>query len=92
MVLPGVDRKDIRLEVTENSLAVSCERRQERKEEVPGTYSLREQSYGRFYRSFALPAAVRTAGARAVCRDGVLRVTLRKKAGGGGKATRIAVE
>lgn len=77
--LPGVEKKDIHLDLTENSLAVSCERREEKDEKGAGGYRLREQSYGRFYRSFTLPASVRTGDAKAVYKNGVLDITLQKQ-------------
>ncbi|HNW44569.1 MAG TPA: Hsp20/alpha crystallin family protein [Elusimicrobiales bacterium] len=77
--LPGVEKKDINLDLTENSLAVSCERREEKEEKGEGGYRLKEQSYGRFYRSFALPAPVKTGEAKAEYKDGALRVILPKQ-------------
>jgi len=78
VALSGVEKKDINLDLTENSLAISCERREEREEKGTGGYRLKEQSYGRFYRSFSLPAAVKTGDAKAVYKDGVLKITMQK--------------
>ncbi|HNT98792.1 MAG TPA: Hsp20/alpha crystallin family protein [Elusimicrobiales bacterium] len=88
--LPGVEKKDINIDLTENSLAISCERREEKEEKGKGGYVRREQSYGRFYRSFTLPAPVRTGEAKAEYKDGVLRLTMPKQKAGRGR--RIDIE
>lgn len=73
--LPGMDKKDINLDLTENSLTIYGERREETENKKAGSY---EQSYASFYRSFILPAAVKTGEAKAVFRNGVLKVTMHK--------------
>lgn len=77
--LPGVDKKDIKLDLTENSLAISCERNESREEKEKGGYHMKEQIYGRFYRQFNLPAAVNTKDARASYKNGVLKINLQKQ-------------
>ena len=79
MALPGVEKKDITLDLTEDTLAIFCERRDENGEKAAGDYRLNEQSYDRFYRSFTLPAAVKIDDAKAVYRNGELKVTLQKQ-------------
>jgi len=90
VALSGVDKKDIHLDLTEDSLAISCERREENLEKDAGGYQLREQSYGRFYRAFTLPAAINTGDARAAYKNGVLRITMQKQKPD--RTTRITVE
>lgn len=90
VALPGVDKKDINLDLTENTLAISCERREEKEEKGKGGYLRREQSYGRFYRAFSLPAPVKTGEAKAVYRDGALKITLPKQKAA--KGTRVNIE
>lgn len=90
VALPGIEKKDINLDLTENSLAISCERREEREEKGSGGYRMKEQSYGRFYRAFTLPAAVKPGEAKAVYKDGVLNITMSKQKTD--KARRITVE
>jgi len=79
VALPGVDKNDIKLDLSEDNLAVSCERKEEKEESGKGGYYCKEQSYGKFYRSFALPAAVKTDGAKAQYKNGVLKITLPKQ-------------
>ena len=90
VALPGVDKKDISLDLTENSLAISCERREEKEKKGEGGYTLREQSYGRFYRAFTLPAPVKTGEAKASYKDGALKITMPKQKTG--KARQITIE
>lgn len=84
MPLSGLDKKDINLDLTEDSLTIYGERREERRNKGAGGY---EQSYGSFYRSFILPAAVKTGEAKAIYKNGVLKVTMHKQ-----KPSRILVE
>lgn len=79
MALSGVEKKDIHLDLTEDSLAIFCESGAETNERNAKGYRFQEQSYGRFYRSFALPAAVKTDDAKAAYRNGVLTVTMYKQ-------------
>ena len=79
VALSGVEKKDIHLDLTEDSLAISCERRDESNEKGPGGYRLQEQSYGRFYRAFTLPAEIKTSDAKAMYKNGVLRIPMQKQ-------------
>lgn len=85
VALPGVEKKDINLDLTENALAISCERREEKEEKGEGGYRVKEQSYGRFYRSFNLPAPVKTGEAKATYKDGELKIVMPKQKTGKGR-------
>ena len=56
--LPGLKKEDVKVEVTDESLVVQGERRQEEEKTEKGYYRS-ERSYGRFYRSVALPETAR---------------------------------
>lgn len=75
--MPGVDKKDIRINVSGNMLDISAERKIEQEQSEKG-YVRRERSYSRFYRSIRLPAAVDKSNAKASFNNGVLEVTLPK--------------
>lgn len=77
--MPGVDKKDIKVDVTDDTVTISSERREEKEEKEKGGYKLREQSYGMFYRSFTLPSSVKSAEAKAAYKDGILKITLTKQ-------------
>ena len=73
-----MDKDDICIEVDGNRLAISGERKFEQ-EEKKENYHFVERSYGKFYRSFTLPAIVQADKIDATYKDGVLEVNLPKK-------------
>lgn len=76
--LPGVKKKDINVEVKDNRLIISGERKT-KKEVKEDDYHRVESSYGRFERSFTLPSNVDAENVDASSKDGVLEVVLPKK-------------
>lgn len=82
--LPGMDKKDLELDVHGDVLAVRGEKRFARKSSH-GSFTLMERSYGRFERVFALPCPVDGDRATAKYTDGVLAVTLPKLKPGNGR-------
>ena len=87
--LPGVVREDIEIQVDDNTLTLKGERRFS-KDVQEESYLRIERTYGSFHRCFTLPASIRQEEIRAVCRDGVLELTLPKAEGS--KPKRIAIE
>jgi len=77
--MPGLTEKDVNVSVSGDVLTVSGEKRQER-EEKDKNWHLTERSYGEFRRSFVLPPSIDREGIEAGCKDGVLTVTMNKKA------------
>ncbi len=75
--LPGVKKEDVKIDLQENQLTVSGERKHEHKEEVPGRYA-RERYYGSFTRSFALPSKVNADKVEANYVNGVLQIAIPK--------------
>ncbi|RLG72954.1 MAG: Hsp20/alpha crystallin family protein [Methanobacteriota archaeon] len=75
--LPGVNKEDIKVNITENQLEISAETRREEEEEGREYYS-RERRYHRFYRRMSLPENVKADAARARYRNGVLEVRIPK--------------
>lgn len=71
--LPGVDKDDIRVQVSEESLSISGGRPEE---DAAREGVRREMPRGPFLRRVRLPAEVKPESAKAVYRDGVLCVTL----------------
>jgi HSP20 family protein len=76
--LPGVDRKDITLNLENNVLTLKGERRFE-KETKQENYHRIERAYGAFSRSFSIPAIVNEEKIRADYKDGILKIALPKK-------------
>jgi len=79
MDLPGVEKGDIDITVTDNDLRVVAER-EEKKEIEEKDYHRRERTYKKFERVVSLPVAVKTEEAKAKLADGVLEITLPKEA------------
>lgn len=75
--LPGVDPKDVDIDVTGNVLTVRGEKKQEH-EEKDRDYHFVERSFGRFQRSIQLPSSVDPDKVDAVCKNGTLTITLAK--------------
>jgi HSP20 family protein len=77
--LPGLEEKDIQLNVADNVLTIRGEKKNER-EETEKDYHLVERSYGSFTRSVQLPDGVNPDSIKAVMSKGVLKVTVPKPA------------
>lgn len=75
--LPGVLLQGMDVRVEGNTLIMSG-RRQLEAEVAAENFHRMERGYGRFQRTFTLPATIRQDGIRAEHRDGVLKVTLPK--------------
>ena len=73
--LPGLSKDDVNVEVTDDSIVISGERRHEFEDEREGVYRS-ERSYGSFYRAIPLPEGAIGDNAKANFKDGVLEVTM----------------
>ncbi|MCL4315711.1 MAG: Hsp20/alpha crystallin family protein [Gammaproteobacteria bacterium] len=76
--VPGVDKKDLDVSMTENSVTIKGSVRREAKEEK-GEYCRCEIAHGAFTRTIALPAEVDDTKAKAVFKDGMLELTIPKR-------------
>ena len=77
--LPGVAEEDIDLSVHDGVMTLKGEKRTEREDEGE-TWFFSERSYGAFSRSFRLPPDADEGAVEADLKDGVLTVTVPKKA------------
>lgn len=75
--LPGFDKEDIDIQLSDNNLTISASHKEEssRKE---GKYVRRERSFGSYSRSFDV-SDIDTAGIKAAYKNGVLSLNLPKK-------------
>ena len=87
--IPGVRKEDIQIDIDDDVVSVRAEAKQEKEEKKGEKVVYSERSYGMVSRSFTLPASVDEKTAKAEYKDGVLNLTLPKKANGSAK--RIAV-
>jgi len=77
--LPGIQEKDLEVTMTGNRLTVSGKREQEKEERAERYYTY-ERTYGSFTRSFTLPDGADVDRLRAALEQGVLTITVPKKA------------
>jgi len=89
--LPGMTKDDIEVNLTENTITISGEKKREEKVERDNYYHL-ERSYGSFRRSFDLPAEVQTDKAKASFKNGVLEVRIPKTEEAKKKVQKIKIE
>lgn len=76
--LPGMDKKDIVLKVTENMVEIQAQKKEEMKVEKKGFFK-HERSYSGFHRVLSLPATVKSEDAKAEYKNGILKITVPKK-------------
>lgn len=75
--LPGVPRDAVKIECSDEGIAISGERRESREEGGRDQgYHLSERSYGSFYRVIPLPEGAKGEDAKAMMRDGVLEISV----------------
>jgi len=87
--VPGCKAEDIDISVYGNTLTISGEKKQEEEKKEKGYYHV-ESTYGSFRRELTLPTDVEPGKIDAVCKDGVLSITLPKAATA--KAVKVKVK
>jgi len=75
--LPGIDPKNIEVQVTREAISISGERRYENTNPKSG-YIRSEFRYGKFHRVLPLPAHIQNDSVQAEYKDGILMLTLPK--------------
>lgn len=88
--MPGFDKQDINVSVDGKTVTIRA-KRDEQQPSTPqsGTMLRTERFHGEQYRSFTLPQEVDDQQASATCNNGVLELTLPKRAGGHGRQLQI---
>ncbi len=86
--LPGIDKKDVKLEVKDGVLTLSGERRYEKDVKEENVHRV-ERAYGKFMRSFSLPTNIDADKVTATMENGVLEVRLAKRESAKPKAITI---
>jgi HSP20 family protein len=77
--LPGIDPDDIEVSMDKGILTIKGERRSETSDQTD-RFSRIERRYGSFYRRFSLPDSADPEGIQAHGRNGVLEITIPKRA------------
>jgi HSP20 family protein len=75
--VPGLEAKDLDIQVTEDTVSISGERKSETKTEEKGMVRS-EFHYGKFERVISLPAHIKSDQAKAEYKNGILNLTLPK--------------
>lgn len=88
MEIPGLTRDQLKVEVQDNLLIVSGEKRSEATRRN-GNAVITERAFGRFSRALPLPDEVDAELARADYKDGVLAIDLPKRGAANKKAIRV---
>ncbi len=78
MDLPGFSKPDIAIEVKDNVLTVSAERKESKDQQQDGKMLIQERSVNSLRREVVLPKAVNVESVTAEYKDGVLTITLPK--------------
>ena len=87
--MPGMSKDDVNVSITENTVTISGEKKQEEKVEKKDYYRV-ERSYGSFCRSFRLPENVNSDKVKASFKEGVLEVRIPKTKEGKQKKVEIS--
>ena len=88
--IPGVSKEDIDVRIDGNQVTISAELKQEREEKAEGRLLRSECQYGYASRSFQLTDSVDESKADGKYKDGVLHLTLPKRAQAAQKRLAIA--
>ena len=88
--IPGMEEKDLNVEIEGNTLTVSGERKVE-KEIKEEHFRRKERHYGAFSRSFSLPGTVDVGKIEANYMNGVLNIELPKRADAKPKQIKVNV-
>jgi HSP20 family protein len=79
--LPGIDEKQIKVQVDGAKLIIETGKDGEKKEEKDGNFLIRERRNVSFSRSFTLPENADTESVSAVLKNGILSLEVKKRTG-----------
>ena len=77
--IPGVDEKDVKLEIANDILTIRGEKKHEKEEKDKNFYRV-ERSYGSFQRVLSLPEDADQEAVKATFKRGVLTISMPRKA------------
>jgi HSP20 family protein len=75
--VPGLEAKDLEVEVSEDSISISGEHKQEERKEEKGFFRS-EFHYGQFIRTIPLPVSIKPEEIKSEFKDGLLKLTMPK--------------
>lgn len=88
--MPGMNKEDIKIDVHGNQVTISAETKRESEDKQGESLLRSERYYGQQYRSFTLAQDIDDDKVEAKYKDGVLELTLPKKAAGGSKKITVS--
>jgi len=88
--VPGVKKEDIQVDINGDQVSIRAEVKREKEKKEGEKVLHSERYYGMVSRSFSLPTGVDAQGATANYKDGVLELTLPKKASA--QSRRVAIQ
>lgn len=88
--LPGVDEKDVLLELSDDTLIIKGEKKQEKESREQNYYRM-ERSYGSFQRILSLPEDAEQDRIEATYKQGILTITIPRKVRPAAKAKQITI-
>jgi HSP20 family protein len=77
--IPGVDEKDVKLEIADDTLTIRGEKKQEKEEKDKNFYRV-ERSYGSFQRVLSLPEDADQEAVKATFKKGILTISMPRRA------------
>jgi HSP20 family protein len=89
--LPGIRKEDIKIDMNENIMTITGEKKRKEKIEKEGFYRY-ERSFGSFCRRFELPSDLDTEKIKAHFEDGVLEVRVPKTKEAEKKHKKVSIE
>lgn len=89
--LPGIDKKDIDVNVEEDRIEIKAKKEKETEIKKKDFYR-KERAYGDFYRALPLPVSIKPDKAKAKFDNGVLKVILPKAKGKEVKGKSLSIE
>lgn len=87
--IPGVKKEDIKIDIDRNQVSISAETKVENEEKEGESVIRSERYYGQQYRSFTLAHDIDDEKVEAKYQDGVLKLSLPKKAVTNGKKIKV---
>lgn len=88
--LPGLDEKDVEVLLTDNTLTIKGEKKEEKEDKGKNYYHV-ERTFGSFQRVIPLPTDLDSQKTEAKFKKGVLRITLPKLEGAKAKGKKIQI-
>jgi len=89
--LPGIDAKDVEIQLHEDVLTIRGEKKEEKEEKTSDVHWV-ERTFGTFERSIRLPGSIKGAEAKATFKNGILTITLAKAEESKPKVLKIDIE